>query len=312
MELNCLMIVDVQDLLDGRQLGLIRCAGSLGARAFDELVSRHWKPFYQVLPPDVAAECECSFAPLCECSDVVPYDGFHSYGIDVMGLKRKHPDELNFVAAFEMEALLSVGFPFVEKLTLSGCANVTGLPNQFLEGWRRLEHIEFNEPVSLLKMTPSHFLGMCICLRDIDLTPLSNVTTIQHRFLEGCGFLEEIDFAPMTQIATIGDCFLKGCKSIKCVDLAPLSRVTCVGQWFLAECSSLEKVDLAPISNITAVRYGFMKRCTKLTKLDLKPLLKVETIGAYFLFECKALKKLNLDRLINVTTVGPHFLTGCD
>ena len=63
--MNGLMMVDIQDRLDGRHLGLMRSAGSVGARAFDELVNRHWRPFYQVLPDEIAALCDCSFAPLC-------------------------------------------------------------------------------------------------------------------------------------------------------------------------------------------------------------------------------------------------------
>ena len=136
-KMNGLMMVDIQDRLDGRHLGLMRSAGSVGARAFDELVNRHWRPFYQVLPDEIAALCDCSFAPLCECADVIPWDGFHSYGVDVLGFKRRNPEETDFVSGFEKEVFGENNMSFVEVLRVSGCRDLTEiLPDDhpFLNG----------------------------------------------------------------------------------------------------------------------------------------------------------------------------------
>ena len=45
--------------------------------------------------------------------------------------------------------------------------------------------------------------------------------------------LTNIDLSGMTQVTSIGDCFLSNCESLTNIDLSGMIQVTSIGYWFL-------------------------------------------------------------------------------
>eukprot|EP00658_Telonema_sp_P-2_P048214 TRINITY_DN36690_c0_g1_i1.p1 TRINITY_DN36690_c0_g1~~TRINITY_DN36690_c0_g1_i1.p1 ORF type:complete len:124 (+),score=15.25 TRINITY_DN36690_c0_g1_i1:284-655(+) len=82
-----------------------------------------------------------------------------------------------------------------------------------------------------------------------------------------------IDLTPLSNVTTIGDSFIGGMSSLTSIDLSPLCGVTSIGSYFLDTCSSLTSIDLSPLSNVVTIGLFFMPNCTSLKKIDLRPLV---------------------------------------
>ncbi|MBQ0098892.1 MAG: leucine-rich repeat domain-containing protein [Oscillospiraceae bacterium] len=151
------------------------------------------------------------------------------------------------------------------------------------------------------------FLSGCDKLTTLDLTPLSNITSVRYSFLEDCG-LTSLDLTPLSNITSVGNNFLSGCK-LTSLDLTPLSNITSVGNNFLQACK-LTSIDLSPLSNVTNIGNGFLRSSTKLTSLDLTPLSNVTNIGNGFLDWCQILNSLKLPWTTIPTTQADRFMSG--
>jgi hypothetical protein len=148
-------------------------------------------------------------------------------------------------------------------------------------------------------------------ITSIDLTPLSNITSIGFNFLYGCTGLTEINLSKLSNITSIGYNFLYGCTGLKTIDLSKLSNITSIGGSFLSECKGLTEINLSKLSNVTSIDNSFLYECRGLKTIDLSGLSKLTSIGEYFLSECSGLKEIDLSGLSKLTTIGEYFLSGC-
>jgi hypothetical protein len=155
------------------------------------------------------------------------------------------------------------------------------------------------------------FLMGCIKLKDINLSPLKNVTTILDGFLIGCKSLTSVDLSPLKKITNIGNQFLSNCQRLTSVDLLPLENIKTIGFEFLASCYNLKSIDLSPLKNIITISSGFLTECINLKTIDMSPLKNVKTIDNSFLYGCKKLICINLSLLTKVETIGYEFLGNC-
>jgi hypothetical protein len=140
----------------------------------------------------------------------------------------------------------------------------------------------------------------------IDLSPLTQMTSIGDNFLHGCSKLTEINLEPLEGVTSIGSDFLSGCE-MPTIDLTPLANLTSIGNNFLSYIRDLKNIDLSPLNRLTSIPNGFLSM-NNLTTIDLTPLQNVKTIGDDFLKESRKLKEINLTPLHNVTSIGSDFL----
>ena len=171
-------------------------------------------------------------------------------------------------------------------------------------------------------------------VRTIDLSPLSNITTIGNNFLHECYNLRTIDLTPLSNVTTIGDKFLFNCYNLGLdddddeddgdqlklsqftltsnnVNFSPLSNVTTIGNNFLGKCNNLTIIDLSLLTKITSIGSEFLYSCTNLDRIFLPPTLNISIIRAGFLGECDSLTKIDLTPLCNVTFIESQFLYNC-
>ena len=78
-----------------------------------------------------------------------------------------------------------------------------------------------------------------IKITSIDLTPLSNLTTIGNSFMFNCYSLKSIDLTPLSNLSTIGNSFMHNCNNLKNIDLSRLSKLTTIGNSFMRNCNNL-------------------------------------------------------------------------
>ena len=148
-----------------------------------------------------------------------------------------------------------------------------------------------------------------------------SVTLISRRWVPSSTFpktsygdavdLKEVDLSPLTNVRGVAGCFLMDCAGLAHIDLAPLHAIEEVTLNFLQGCVGLREVDLGPLVNVKNVRGCFLDGCAGLTHIDLAPLRGVGTIARNFLRKCSALKEVDLTPLTNVREVGGCFLMGC-
>ena len=91
--------------------------------------------------------------------------------------------------------------------------------------------------------------------------------------LESVGHLRSstataVDLSGLSQLTTVGDYFLRNCTSLTTVDLSGLSQLTTVGDSFLERCSSLTTVDLSGLSHLCSIGKYFLNRCPACVRAD--------------------------------------------
>jgi len=194
-------------------------------------------------------------------------------------------------------------FNFLEKIPLLKHINVA------------LKNIAIREidltPLSNIVSVGDNFLKSCSKLTNIDLTPLLNIVSIEDNFLSGCRSLREIDLTPLSEITSIGYYFLNGCSSLTEIKLPQLSNIKLIGSNFLAGCSSLTEINLTPLLNIVSIEYNFLSGCHSLREIDLTPLSEITSIGNNFLNGCSSLTEIDLTPLSEITSIGNNFLANC-
>ena len=137
-----------------------------------------------------------------------------------------------------------------------------------------------------------------------------NATAILHTFMARCPSLTQLDLTPLSNITTIGDGFLTH-SGLQYLDLASFSKLTTVGDNFLLKCSSLISINLQ-LPVLSTIGKSFMANCSKLISVDFAHLGAVKSIGAAFMAYCLSLSApIDLSPLREVRTVGPRFLAGC-
>ena len=167
-------------------------------------------------------------------------------------------------------------------------------------------------PLSNLTTIGNEFLFEFNTLTSIDLHTLSQLTTIGDYFLYSCGRLEAIDLSQLSKLTTIGDYFLSYCGRLEAIDLSQLSKLTTIGHCFLEECTQLRTIYLPTSTNITVIPSSFLRGCISLKKIDLSPLTNITAIADNFLAGCVSLEEIDLSGMHQLKTIGKSFLKNCD
>ena len=62
--------------------------------------------------------------------------------------------------------------------------------------------------------------------------------------------IKEIDLSPLSNLKSIGDFFLFNCSALTSIDLRPLSNIKSIENSFLLSCHGLTSIDLSHLSNL--------------------------------------------------------------
>ena len=170
---------------------------------------------------------------------------------------------------------------------------------------------DFNFLKNIPTLTHLNIIIKNIELTSINLSGLSNITSIGNNFFQGCESLTSIDLTELSKVTTVGDGFFEECKSLTSIDLSGLSNVTFIGNNFLNKCENLINIDLSRLSNVTSVGSDFLSGCKNLTSINLLGLSNVTSIGDDFLHGCTNLRDIDLSPLSNVTSIKNGFLSNC-
>ena len=140
---------------------------------------------------------------------------------------------------------------------------------------------------------------------------LGIVQVMETEFFVNCNMLTAMDLSEVTNVTTIHDGFLRGCTGLTTLDLSGLTSVTTIGHNFMYNCVAIRTLDLSVLTNITSIGDNFMHSCSAMHGLDLCGFAKVKTIGSHFLYNCTGLTRLDLSALRRVSQITGSFLGGC-
>ena len=148
----------------------------------------------------------------------------------------------------------------LEYVDISGLCNITHLGVTFIGGISRTqtESQEFDDGFSKLKQ--------------VDLSSLSNVTSIDGDFMYNCTGLEKIDISPLYNIPDLGEYFLQRCINIEEVNFSNMVNIKTISRRFMHYCTKLKKVDLSQakkLLNTNAIYPGFVQDCPNITEVNL-------------------------------------------
>ena len=199
-------------------------------------------------------------------------------------------------------------FSFVRKLPL-----LTHI-NSVIKN-RNITNIDLS-PLSNITSIGDGFMVYCSELESIDLSPLSNITSIGYNFMYDCSRLESIDLSGLSNLTSIGNYFMYNCSRLTRIDLSPLSNITSIGNNFMYSCGELRSINLSGLLNLTSIGNGFMNSCTELTSIDLSELSNLTSIGNGigdgFMENCIQLRSINLSGLSKATSIGDSFMYNCE
>ena len=232
------------------------------------------------------------------------------------------------------------GNMFLKSLDFSSWKNVAYIGKNFLNACLALESVKLPtiKPLSLTVggkaielpvqtgTIGDSFMSFCPNIRELDFTPLANVTSIGDYFM--CSYvdgnsntyyapmpyLKKLDFSMMTNVTKIGDGFcigpvfatevklptmVEGKKGSDMIETEPE-----IGGGFLSGLGSLESIDLTPLKKLTYIPDAFFAGCSSLKTIDLSPLTNVTNIGTDFLMYCASLKVVDLTPMTALQTEG--------
>ena len=208
------------------------------------------------------------------------------------------------------ERLANVGDPQVACLLLQ--AEVASVI-KFMSG-EEFKHLGITNVSVVSRSSDSTYSGD----RDVtdsnetrDFSRLGIVQVMETKFFINCNMLTAMDLSEVTNVTTIHDDFLRDCTGLTTLDLSGLTTATTIGSHFLYCCAALTTINLSGLTNVTSIGDNFMHSCAAMHGLDLCGLTNVETIGSHFLYNCTGLTRLDLSWLGYVTQIDESFLGGC-
>ena len=191
--------------------------------------------------------------------------------------------------AFEQE-FLSDSCDSLTSIDFTSFHNVTAIPSTFLNNSKSLTHVNLSG-LSEVTSVGDYFINNCESLTSIDVSGLKKLTTIGSRFLHNSMSLTSVDLSSLSEVTSIGNEFVRNCESLTSIDVSGLKKLTEIGDGFLQYSSSLTSVDLSSLSEVTSVGDCFISNCESLTSIDISSFQKVTTIGRSFLENTKLTEK---------------------
>jgi hypothetical protein len=200
----------------------------------------------------------------------------------------------------------------VQELILGGdLAGLTTVPNYFALYFRNLAAVDLSG-LSNVTSVGDAFLGASGStsgLSDIDLSPLSKVTSIGQSFLmhsTNLVDLASLNLSALTSLQSVGDKFLYHC-NFTVADLRSLTSLKNIGDYFLGNNANLNSVNLSGLTNLESIGSAFLGESANLTSVDLSGLSGLESIGENFLIDKTNLTGLDLSDLTGLRTIGNAF-----
>jgi hypothetical protein len=197
----------------------------------------------------------------------------------------------------------SKDFEFVNQLE-----NLTHLNSVIIN--TKLKNIDLSS-LSNLTSIGNYFMYDCNSLKNIDLSSLSNVESIGHYFMYDCKSLKNIDLTPLSKVTSIDHSFMRNCNELKNIDLTPLTNLPSIDHYFMCNCRELKSINLSSLSNLTSIGDDFMCNCHELENIDLSHLLNLKSIGNNFMKNCSKLEKIDLPHVSKITSIGHLFMDDC-
>ena len=176
--------------------------------------------------------------------------------------------------------LKSIGDSFMassvnlQEIDLAPLSKVTKIGSYFFVGSRLLSSIDLSPLESLLSLGRG-CLSACTGLHTVLLPTFDSFSdiVIGKEFLSSCYGLKDLDLSPWHNMTSIPGEFLCQCTGLTHLDLTPFTSVTSVKFGFLSQCSGLIDIDLSPLRNVRPPLLGFMDGCTGIAKIDMSPLV---------------------------------------
>ena len=191
--------------------------------------------------------------------------------------------------AFEQE-FLSDSCDSLTSIDFTSFHNVTAIPNMFLYNSKSLTHVNLS-CLSEVTSIGDHFICHCESLIFIDISGLKKLTKIGDGFLHNLKSLTSVDLSSLSEITSVGNSFISNCESLTSIDVSGLKKLTKIGDGFLQKSDSLTSVDLSSLSEVTSVSRCFIDNCESLTYIDVSGLKKLTIIGNGFLWKTKLTEK---------------------
>ena len=133
----------------------------------------------------------------------------------------------------------------LKEMDLSHCTSLTKINAKFMTGCSALQTITL-PPTLQVSALGDNFLSRCSCLRSIDLSFCAPITTIPANFMVQCKLLQKtIDLTPLSNVVTIENTFLLDCYALTVLDFSPMVKVESLGRQFLSGCLGLQSVNFS-------------------------------------------------------------------
>jgi hypothetical protein len=95
------------------------------------------------------------------------------------------------------------------------------------------------------------------------------ITQEPFYFLLRCNNLYSIDISGLSNITSIGEYFIYDCNNLYSVNLGSLSKVTTIKTYFLGKSTLLQSVNLSSLSNVTTIDSPFLAYIPNLTSIQI-------------------------------------------
>ena len=209
------------------------------------------------------------------------------------------------------ENFLSDGCDSLTSINFSAFNNVTAIPSKFLNNLKSLTHVDLSS-LSEVTSIADDFVSNCESLTSIDVSGFKKLTRIGFVFLNNSKSLTHVDLSSFGEVTSIGDDFISNCESLTSIDVSGLSKLTTIRDSFLLNAKSLTHVDLSSLSEVAIIGCDFISDCESLTSIDVSGLKKLTVIGSGFLNKAKSLTSMDLSSLSEVTNIGDDFISNCE
>lgn len=117
--------------------------------------------------------------------------------------------------------------------------------NSFLRYLGNINNINFNGLKNITSIS-SQFCS-AISINYLDLSPFSNISSVQQTFLYNISSLKYLNLSPMTSLSTMGNYCISNLPDLKVLKLNNLNNLSQIGVGFLELCPNLEEIHIGDI-----------------------------------------------------------------
>ncbi|QEK19468.1 hypothetical protein LAJLEIBI_03500 [[Clostridium] hylemonae DSM 15053] len=172
-------------------------------------------------------------------------------------------------------------------LDITGAVNLVQIHNNVFKSWKNLT------------------------ANGLDVSGLTNLTTIGAYAFYDCGFTGGLDVSGLTNLTTIGAYAFYDCGFTGGLDVSGLTNLTTIGEDAFKNCGFTGGLDVSGLTNLTTIGEDAFKNCGFTGGLDVSGLVNLTTIGAYAFSNCGFTGGLDVSGLTNLTTVGEDAFGDC-